>query len=177
MSIFKHIGKAFQKIDEAISSDPAVVGKRFEDHIESLFSKKYFTLIEKTHSFDTNKQRYVESSLNPDLIWRYNPTKEHFAVECKFRTSLNEKDQIVWSNPQQLKRYQDFSRARNMPVFIVIGLELTFDSGDDFDPEIERFMFCIPLEYAKYPALYESVFAKFERDWDKPFFWKNGKLS
>ena len=37
-------------------------------------------------------------------------------------------------------------------------------------------MFNIPLNEAKYPALYESVFAKYERNFDKPFFWKNGKL-
>ena len=33
-----------------------------------------------------------------------------------------------------------------------------------------------PLIAAKYPTFYESVFAKFERDREKPFFWKNGKL-
>jgi len=32
------------------------------------------------------------------------------------------------------------------------------------------------LSDAKYPALYESVFSKYERDPEKPFFWKNGKL-
>jgi len=38
-------------------------------------------------------------------------------------------------------------------------------------------MFNIPLEAAKYPALFESVFAMYERDYDKPFFWRNGILS
>ncbi|WP_321417771.1 hypothetical protein [uncultured Methanomethylovorans sp.] len=38
-------------------------------------------------------------------------------------------------------------------------------------------MFCIPLEEAKYPALYKSVFEKFERDSEKTFFWNNGYLS
>jgi hypothetical protein len=28
----------------------------------------------------------------------------------------------------------------------------------------------------KFPALYESFFANYERGYDKPFFWKNGKL-
>jgi hypothetical protein len=41
---------------------------------------------------------------------------------------------------------------------------------------IEKFMFNIPLREAKYPALYESVFTKYERDYDKPFFWKNRRL-
>jgi hypothetical protein len=32
------------------------------------------------------------------------------------------------------------------------------------------------LKDAKYPALFESVFANFERDYEKPFFLKNEKL-
>jgi hypothetical protein len=90
---------------------------------------------------------------------------------------------LEWSYPAQLKRYQDFARERKIPVYIVIGLELEFlkddDEFDDFgdDTELEQFMFNIPLEEAKYPALYESVFAKFERPYDRMFFWKNGKLS
>jgi len=177
MGLLGKLGKAIVKVDESISSDPEIVGKRFEDHIESLFSKQYFKLLEKTHSFDTNKQRYVESSLNPDFIWQYAPTKEKFAVECKYRTNLNNKNQIVWANPSQLQRYQEFERKNRIPVFIIIGLELTFeDEYDSTFDEIEKFMFCIPLKDAKYPALYESVFTKYERDYDKPFFWKNGFL-
>jgi len=31
-------------------------------------------------------------------------------------------------------------------------------------------------EICKFPALYETVFAKYEREYNKPFFWKNGML-
>jgi len=44
------------------------------------------------------------------------------------------------------------------------------------DLEDGDYMFNIPLSEAKYPALYESVFSKYERDPEKPFFWKNGEL-
>jgi len=37
-------------------------------------------------------------------------------------------------------------------------------------------MFLIPLEEAKYPTLYPSVFNKYSRNPKKSFFWKNGKL-
>ena len=177
MGLLGRLGKAIVKVDEKISSDPEIVGKRFEDHVESLFSKQYFKLLEKTHSFDVNKQRYVESSLNPDLIWQYGPTKEKFAVECKYRTSLNNKNQIVWSNSSQLQRYQEFEKKNRIPVFIAIGLELTFEDENDPDFDVtEKYMFCIPLKDAKYAALYPSVFEKYERDFDKPFFWKNGYI-
>jgi hypothetical protein len=60
---------------------------------------------------------------------------------------------------------------------IVIGLQLAFEYEDNPDiPDLEKFMFNIPLDEVRYPALYESVFAKFERDYEKPFFWKNGNL-
>jgi len=67
-----------------------------------------------------------------------------------------------------MKRYQEFSHKQRIPVFIVIGL-----GGRDNKPEE---MFNIPLEKANYSTLYPSVFKKFNRPPDKPFFWKNGKL-
>ena len=44
------------------------------------------------------------------------------------------------------------------------------------NPQKPERMFCIPLENAKYPELYPSVFEKYERDPDNMFFWKNGIL-
>jgi hypothetical protein len=185
MGFLGKIGDVFHKIEYHTSSAPEIKGKRFEDHVENLFSKQYFKIVEKTHSHQTNAERYVESSKNPDFIFEYGPTREKFAVECKFRTTLNRQNQIEWSYPAQLKRYQEFAFQRKMPVYIVIGLEIEvnnedYDPNDDdpAEPEFvtENFMFNIPLEAAKFPALYESVFTKYEREYDKPFFWKNGKL-
>ncbi len=62
MGFLGKIGDAIQKIDSHISSDSEIVGKRFEDHVQKLFSTKYFKVVEKTHSFKTNTERYVESS-------------------------------------------------------------------------------------------------------------------
>ena len=160
--------KVLKNIKMATSNDPFVVGQIFEERVNDLFSKKYFLIAEKTHSTETNQEEYVESSMNPDFIYRYKPTGELFAVECKYRSSLID-GKLSWSNPKQLKRYQKFQRERNIPVFIVIGL-----GGEDVSEYKE--MFCIPLEEAKYPDLYPSVFKKFSRDPDKPFFWKNRNL-
>lgn len=173
MGFLGKIGDVFHKIEYHTSSAPEIVGKRFEDHVENLFSKKYFKLVEKTHSFKTNADRYVESSKNPDFIFEYMPTREAFAVECKYRTKLNQKGQLEWSYPAQLKRYQDFATQHRIPVYIVIGFQEEPEYDED-DPE--GYMFNIPLGEAKYPALYESVFTKYERDLEKPFFWKNGRL-
>jgi hypothetical protein len=166
MGFFGKLGEVFDKLDTELSNDPQAVGKWFENEVEKLFSQKFFKIVEKTHSFKTNADRYVESNKNPDFVFEYIPTREKFAVECKFRNNLNPNGQLEWSYPAQLKRYQEFAMQRKIPVFIVIGL-----AG-----EKEDYMFNIPLSDAKYPALYESVFAKYERPLDKPFFWKNGKL-
>lgn len=177
MNFLHTLGTALQKAGDAISNDPLVVGKKFEDHVENLFDKKYFTLIEKTHSPATNTRRFVESSLKPDFIWRYEPTKERFAVECKFRTekSIDYQDRVNWTTPEQLKRYQEFQKNEKIPVFIVIGLEIPDDEEDD-DFSLISYMFCIPLHEAKFPALFPSVLEKYIRYWDKKFFWKNGTL-
>ncbi len=150
------------------SDEPFMVGLRFEDYVSDLFSEKYFSIVEKTHSKETNQERYVESSMNPDFVFRYIPTGEMFAVECKYRSRLNDEGLLNWSYPEQMKRYQEFSYKRKMPVFVVIGL-----GGMDDDPDE---MFNIPLEEAKYPALYPSVFKKFGRPPKNSFFWKNGEL-
>ncbi|PXF62144.1 MAG: hypothetical protein C4B59_00600 [Candidatus Methanogaster sp.] len=159
--------KILQDIKYEFSDDPFMVGLRFEDYVQGLFSKKYFAISEKTHSTETNQKQYVESSMNPDFVFRYMPTGKQFAVECKYRSGLKE-GRLSWSYPKQMKRYQEFSHKRKIPVFIVIGL-----GGEDNEPED---MFNIPLEEAKYPDLYPSVINRFSRLPDKPFFWKNGKL-
>ena len=175
MGLFRKIGDIFDKIDTEISDDAQAKGRRFENHVESLFSPQWFALKEKTHSTSTNEKRYVESSLNPDFVFMYKPTKEQFAVECKFRTVLNRDGMLEWAKQDQIRRYQEFSRKRKITVFIVIGYE-PYIEDIDFD-EFEQYLFCIPLNEAKYPAFTENYISKFERPWDKSFFWKNGRLN
>jgi hypothetical protein len=173
MGFLGKLGEVFDKLDTQLSNDPHAVGRRFENEVEKLFSPNFFKILERTHSFKTNANRYVESSKNPDFTFEYIPTGEKFAVECKFRTHLSDQNQLSWSNPAQIKRYQEFAMQRKIPVYIVIGLE---EEPEDDEDELEYSMFSIPLSEAKYPALYESIFSKYERDPEKPFFWKNGKL-
>jgi hypothetical protein len=75
---------------------------------------------------------------------------------------------LEWSYPEQLKRYQVYAAENKLPFFVVIGL-----GGYSNNPDR---MFCIPLEEARYPILYPSVFEIFERDPYQNFFWKNGLL-
>jgi len=152
-----------------LSDEPEWKGKRFEDYVEKLFDQQYYSIVEKTHSYRQNEDRYVESSMNPAFTFRYKRTGDLFAVECKYRSGLNPQGMLEWSNPRQLERYRAFARERGIPVFIVIGFK-----GFDDDPED---LFVIPLEDAKYPTLYPSVFNKYSRNPKKPFFWQRGMLS
>ncbi len=158
----------FDFINERFSDAPEWKGKRFEKFIIEGFDEKQFTIVEQTHSHQTNSERYVESSMNPDYILRHNRSKSEFAVECKYRSSLDPKGMLNWSNPAQLSRYKAFAAKRKIPVYIAIGL-----GGVDTDPED---LFLIPLEEAKFPALYPSQFKMFSRNPNTDFYWKDGQL-
>lgn len=158
----------FDIINERFSMAPEWKGKRFEKFVIEKFDEKQFSIVEQTHSHQTNQERFVESSLNPDYILRHNRSRQEFAVECKYRSSLDPKGMLNWSNPSQLNRYREFAKNRKIPVYIVIGL-----GGIDNDPED---LILIPLEDAKYPALYPSQFKPFSRNPKNDFYWKNGEL-
>jgi uncharacterized protein YxeA len=150
-------------------------GKAFEEHIARMFGsqKDDCTIVHWTNDIHTKKKDiYVESDQNPDFIIRHNPTGKEFAVECKFRSHLwkrkgtNQKV-LKWASHEQILHYDTFSKQRNMPVFIVIGL-----GGK---PDQPMFKFCIPLEKARYVDLFISLFYRYPLG-DK-FIWGNGMLS
>ncbi len=156
------------KAVEVLAEDESVEkGNDFEKYVVDLFDKRYFSIVQWSTDITRKHDKFVESDAGPDLTFRYMPTGEIFDVECKFRSDLYE-GKLYWSNPEQLKRYQNFAIENRSPFFVVIGL-----GGGPSSP---KRLFCIPLEEARYPALYPSVFEKFERTPEKNFFWKNGVL-
>lgn len=164
MGLFSKIAKVVEILTEDESVEK---GNDFENYVASLFDNRYFSIVQWSTDITRKHDKFVESDAGPDFTIRYIPNNEIFYVECKFRSNLYE-GKLHWSNPQQLKRYQDFDIENRHPFFIVIGF-----GGDPSDPER---MFCIPLEETRYPALFPSVFEKFERKPEKNFFWKNGIL-
>lgn len=95
-------------------------GDEFEDFIrKNLFQKSNFTMVERTHTYDTNKDDYVESTLKPDFKFRSLKTGNEFYIEAKWRQSLFN-NSIKWSYPKQFERYQSYSK--DCTVYIVIGL-------------------------------------------------------
>jgi hypothetical protein len=150
------------------SNAPEEKGRRFEEFVISKFDPNYFTIVEKTHSWKTNEKRFIESSNNPDYILRYNLSGEEFAVECKYRSRLNQDGMLECCKPYQFQRYKKFMREMHFPVFIVVGLGGSDDNPDD--------LYVIPLQDMKYNMLYKSAFMPFSKNPKNNFFWKNGKL-
>jgi hypothetical protein len=165
----KAVKKATEVYEVLTEDEASSKGNDFEKYVADLFNKDYFSIVEWTSDIARKRDQFVEADNNPDLVVRYQDKKrnEKFAVECKFRSDLYQ-GKLQWSKPDQLKRYRQYAEENSIPVFIVIGL-----GGEPDNPER---MFCIPLEEAKYPGLYPSVFEQFERDPNKNFFWKNGYL-
>lgn len=157
----------FDSIRREFSNKPEWKGLRFEEYVNDLFDETDFAISERTHSHRTNEERYVESSLNPDFVFRHKRSNDLVAVECKYRSNLYQ-GKLSWCNPSQLKRYRDFAKERKIPVYAIIGM-----GTDDSLPDE---LFVIPLEEAKYPALYPSVFQKYSRNPKMKLTWRNNEL-
>jgi hypothetical protein len=154
-------------VDVLIEDESEGKGDDFERYVVDLFDERYFSIVQWSTDIARKHDRFVESDSGPDLILRYIPKNELFCVECKFRSDLYE-GVLKWSNPKQLERYQSFAKKNKLPFFVVIGL-----GGE---PSLPETMYCIPLEEAKYPALFPILFEKYERNPEKLFFWKDGIL-
>jgi len=158
MGILSVLNKGLQAmIDEVNTPASFKMGEKFEDYVrEFLFIDKYYDLVERTHSYQTNKSDYVESSLKPDFKFRDKRTKKEFYVEAKFRTG-EYKGKVQWCNDSQLKRYLEYNK--NTATFLILGM------GQD--PEYPEFLCLLPMIKAKYTGLFPSYLDQFEITIDK----------
>lgn len=108
---------------------------------------------------------YAETTQHPDLLMEYIAFKKNikFSVECKWRkNSVNEG--IPFSTREQLDRYKDYAKEKNVPVFMAIGL-----GGKGASPER---LFIVPLKDISKPFLFLSELRKFEkRDLKASFYY------
>ena len=134
------------------------IGDSFENYVRKvLFIERYYTLVERTHSYDVNHEDYVESSLKPDFTFRDHWLNKEFYIEAKFRSTLYD-DKIIWCTDEQLERYKFYNRQK--PVFLMLGCGL--------NPKEPEYLSLIPLHQARYTGLYLSLTDRFEIEPDKP---------
>jgi hypothetical protein len=150
------------------SNAPKWRGKRFEEFVINKFDPKYFDIIEQTHSWKTNQDRFVKSNGNPNYTLRYKPTKEEFAVECKYRSHLNPYGMLEYCEWDQFEHYKKFMETQKIPVYIVVGL-----GGDDKNPNS---LYILPLKDVKDPILYPNSFLPYSKIPKTQFFLEQWKI-
>jgi hypothetical protein len=163
MKILNAISKGIKTItDELQKPDSFRKGEQFEEYIRKyVFPQDRYKLIHKTHSYQSNKEDFAESSLLPDYKFKCLETEREFFVEVKFREGVYHQNKIEWCKPFQLKRYREIDR-KGSPVFLALGL------GDD--PRSPEELFIIPVAKTEYCALYDSFLDKYKFHLQKPVF-------
>ena len=138
-------------------------GVEFEEYIVSRFSKKYFTLKE-WRGDKSSHGVYAQSNTYPDMEYTFKLHGEtyNFAVECKWRAKYNKENKVEWSYKEQLARYRQFAKDKNIPVFIVIGIGGT--------PSTPANVFVVPLASIKNVELSKSWLENYRHDLSKNMF-------
>ena len=138
-------------------------GVLFEKYIVGRFGSKYWTIKEWRGDKGVNG-RYSESNMNPDLEMRLSfKDKEYvIAVECKWRKSSYE-GKVKWSYPDQLKRYKEYARKNNIPVFVALGIGGLPSSPSE--------LYLIPLKDLSSPTVTLSEISKYRMISKRSFFY------
>ncbi len=121
-------------------------GEEFEDYVKTLFNE-YFEIMPRNESY-------------PDYKIKFNPTREIFVIECKWRKRLSENSYII--DDRQFKNYKDYQYQKNIPFFMVLGL-----GGYPLDPYK---IFIIPRDKIDHSEIQYEYLALFEKNNpNKPF--------
>jgi hypothetical protein len=97
-------------------------GKMFETFIEhDIFPASNFDIIHKTHDYDQNSKRYVESSLKPDFLFRCKVSNLEFYVDAKYRSKLFTGDKFTILKDSQLRRFIEIDTTER-PVLVALGI-------------------------------------------------------
>lgn len=134
---------------------------------EKFIVKKFSTNLFKVKEWAGDKHVdgiYAETTQHPDLLMEftgYNQNKQ-FAVECKWRqNSVN--DGIAFSSEEQLDRYRNFSKERQLTVFMAIGLGGVSDSPEK--------LYIVPLKKISKPFMFINQLKKYEKKVDANFYY------
>lgn len=163
------------KLKEDIAEDDTDLnyknGYEFEKFVVKKFNPKYFKV--KEWAGDKYVEGvYAETNQHPDLLMEfleYNENNKEFAVECKWRQKLY-KNGLDFSTTNQLNRYRDYSKKKNIPVFMALGL-----GGKGGSPEE---LYVVPLKDITKPYMHVSELEKYKKDMKTNFFFdfKKGEL-
>jgi hypothetical protein len=128
-------------------------GNEFEKFVVQKFNRKYFKIIEWTGDKYINGI-YAETSTQPDLRIKFSlyEIEKEFAVECKYR-SYYYKGGIDWAKGNQRSNYQNYSEAKGIVTFVVIGVGGKPDNPDE--------LFIVPLQELKSDFIGQTDLAQY----------------
>lgn len=142
-------------------------GDDFEKFVVQKFDRKYFKLKEWAGDKYVDGI-YAETTLQPDLLleFRFKGKTSEIAVECKWRSDYM-RGGIEFATESQFKRYQDFGKKRDIPVFIVIGI-----GGK---PESPQYFYVVPIAEIKSNFINSSTLKNYGKWLDTNFFFDQEK--
>lgn len=127
--------KVFDVDLKDVNFESLLKGRLFEICIAEMLTKvSNFKLLEWTPDKGFGKKIFVASNLNPDFVVANSEGKK-FSIECKYRgmfRKINRMSEAVsWSKVKQSDRYLQFSKDRNIPVWVALGI-----GGDAASPHL-----------------------------------------
>ncbi len=170
------LGKVFNKTmkvtkvayKEAVKPESFDKGEDFQNFVKNMFPDYEWAVSSQTHDYNTNKERFIEDSKNPDFLFRHRRSNREIYVECKFKSDTFH-DKIEWCSISQLERYKRIDNQGHN-VYIIIGFR-----GTARNPEL---IFRIPLSEipSKWTGLYLSWVDRYKIDKNHKFTLWEGKL-
>lgn len=161
-AIKKRIGRSFLAVRNRIRSlalsDEVLKGREFEEYILGLFrvaDKNDFILLEwrGDKMFGDVKP---ENNSYPDFVIKCKVKGLDIAVECKWRNVLPRNMKKYLLTDSQYERYKEFSKRRNIPVFLFLGI-----GGDAAQP---KELYVIPLNIIHKVVEGKLALNKFKKD-------------
>ena len=98
-------------------------GEEFEDEVaDEFFPDDLYEMLHRTHDVNTNRKRFIRSSLNPDFQFEIRKTNIQFWVECKHRENNSDSSLIKVFKEGQLRRYQQFPNSFFTTLYLQIRI-------------------------------------------------------
>lgn len=106
-------------------------GNEFERYIAECFVNCDFTIIDwSTDNHDKRRGIKVKSNSNPDLIVQDNESRQKYAVECKYRKTLEGLGSKI-AELYQIENYKRFMIRTGIQTYILIGVGGKSNSPED----------------------------------------------
>jgi len=145
-------------LDEINTPEMFIKGDEFQSYVRQyLFPKDKYAILQKTHTYKSNKDDFIANTVEPDFKFRSIRTGREFFVEAKYRSNYFDGG-IDACKPYQLRRY--LALDTETPVYLAIGV------GQE--PSAPGQVFFARITELRYPRLFRSFLKTYEINVDRP---------